>query len=169
MSLNTELMENLVAPFASQSFDPKNFVKVFKGDEPKENFQKYSLWRSQWGSCEKKMQILKKDKLEMYTALTQCLDGEAARVVSTATVTDNTYELMLKKLDDRYSNPSLYLREVTNALAAMPRMTDTKDSLMRGINTLESGWENLKARKLTQDQLTTMYFLHMYVLAQAIV
>ena len=159
---NVTAIGHLVAAFASQSFDPKKFVKAFKGNEPTENFQKYSLWRSQWNTCEKKMRELKKDNFEMYTALTQCVESEAARVIQTATVTENTYELMLKKLDDRYSNPALYLKEVTKALESMPQMTDNKDSLMKGINTLECGWENLKARDLTQEQLTTMYFLHMY-------
>ena len=157
-----EAFSDLVSTFASQTFDPRSLVKIFKGDKPSENYQNYALWRSQWRTCERKMLQLRKDKFEMYTALSQVLEGEAARVIGTPEIREDTYDIMLKKLDNRYSNPSLFLKEVTNQLGAMPKMTDTKESLMRGINTLESGWENLRARNLSQDHLTTMYFIHMY-------
>ena len=92
----------------------------------------------------------------------QVLEGEAAKLITTAFIDNETDDFMLQKLDNRYQNPTLYLREVTNSLKALPKMKDTKDSLMKGITALESGWNNLKQRKLNNDQLLFMYFLQAY-------
>jgi hypothetical protein len=45
------------------------------------------------------------DNLEKYHMMTQVLDGKAAKLIATPNVTNETYDFMLKKLDDGYSNP----------------------------------------------------------------
>ena len=157
------VIQALVSQLAGNQFDPKRYVsKSFTGSDSKENFQNYSIWRSNWSAAEKKLSQLNADNHEKYNYMLQVLDGEAAKLVCTPFVSNETYETMLKKLDNRYSNPTLYLREVTNSLNSLPRMKDERESLMRGINALEAGWNNLKSRNLSNEDLLTMYFLNLY-------
>ena len=158
-----QLIKNLVSQLAGQQFNIKNIVsKPFTGSDSKENFQNYSIFRTQWRLAENQLDQLGKTNVEKYTYLMQVLEGEAAKLITTAFIDNETYDFMLQKLDNRYQNPTLYLREVTNSLKALPKMKDTKDSLMKGITALESGWNNLKQRKLNNDQLLFMYFLQAY-------
>ena len=152
-----------MAQWAIESFDPKKIItKPFKGDDPINNYQNYSQWRTKWNKVEKKATRLGIEKSEMYTYLLEVLDGPALEVADVTEEDENTYELMLARLDKRYSNPTLYLKEVTKTLDALPQMKDERNSLMHGINTLEKGWHNLKSRKLSNDDILTMYFLNCY-------
>ena len=154
------VMGQLIQRIASKQFDVKLYVsQKFSGENSKENYQNYSLWRCAWRRAAKKLEQMGTDPEEMYDYLTMCLDGEAKKIVGTHRINENTYALMLKKLDSRYLNPTLYLREVSNSLAALPKMKDTKDSLMKGINAMESGWENLQARNLSNAHLSMLFFL----------
>ena len=162
-NLKTDEERTMMQQMAIDNFNPRRYVKkIFTGDDLANNYQNYSVFRGQWMKCVQKALNLGVPKADLYDHLVEVLDGSALEIVDTPTQDENTYEEALKRLDKNFLNPTLYLKEVTASLNSLEPMKDERISLMKGINTLEKGWANLKARKLSHEHLLTMYFCNLY-------
>ena len=154
-------LKKVINHLAIREFNPKQWVKKsFFGNDPKTNYQSYAKWRNKWKNAEAEAFELGITKARLYHHMMDVLEGTAHTLVDCSRVTDKTYDWALKKLDERYNNPTFYLKEVTNQLKDLPRMKDSQDSLLKGINALESGWESLQERNFSDEDLLTMYFLN---------
>ena len=153
---NSAEMSFLLQLMAKHQFNIVEHVGSFDG---KGDLRTFALWRANLEDADQKMNALGFSQKERYRKLLMCLSGTPKEMVTTTNPKDESYKNAILTLDKHYNKPGLYMKEVMHELSTLDKMSDSKESITKASIKLHTAWDNFKTSKLTEAQLTYLYFI----------